>query len=157
MAGGVLRAPTSSLSGSMQYKAYTAHTIVTSLLEEGALVAAVLWLLPRLGITVPLWGLIIMMVALGTHACVSYWLGRKALARQSVVPPGVGTRGRATTLIAPTGYVRVDGELWRASSSRSIDAGEEIAVTGRERMTLLIRPVEKAHSERKVDAGFDNR
>lgn len=116
-----------------------------------------LWLLPRLGITIPLWGLIIMMAALGTHACVSYWLGRKALARQSVVPPGVGTRGRATTLIAPTGYVRVEGELWRASSSSTIDAGEEIAVAGRERMTLLIRPVEKAHCEGKVDTVLDNR
>ena len=139
----------------MKYKRYTAHTIITTLLEETALVAVVLWLLPRFGINIPLWGLILMMVALGTYAWVAYRLGRKALDKKPISSPDVGSRGRTTTPISPTGYVRVNGELWRASSSSNIGAGEEIAVAGREGMTLLVSPVEKAGHERKIDKLLD--
>jgi membrane protein implicated in regulation of membrane protease activity len=139
----------------MKYKRYTAHTIITTLLEETALVAVVLWLLPKAGINIPLWGLILMMVALGTYAWVAYRLGRKALDKKPISSPDVGSRGRTTTPISPIGYVRVNGELWRASSSSNIDAGEEIAVAGREGMTLLVSPVEKAGHERKIDTLLD--
>ena len=117
--------------------------------------SVVLWLLPRAGINIPLWGLILMMVALGTYASVSYRLGRRTLDKKPIFSPDVGSRGRTTTPISPTGYVRVNGELWRASSSSPIAAGEEIAVAGREGMTLLVSPVEKAGHERKADTLLD--
>jgi len=81
----------------MKYGRYTAHTIITTLLEEAALVAVVLWLLPTFGLNIPLWGLILMMVALGTYACVTYRLGRNALAREPILSLDVGSRGRTTT------------------------------------------------------------
>ena len=143
------------LGSEMKYKRYTAHTVITTLLEEAALVAVVLLLLPEFGINIPLWGLILMMVALGTYAWVTYRLGRKALDKKPIFSPDVGSRGRTTTPISPTGYVRVNGELWRASSSSTIGAGEEIAVAGMEGMTLLISPVEKADHECKVDTLLD--
>ncbi len=115
----------------------------------------VLWLLPRIGINIPLWGLIIMMVALGTYAWVAYRLGRKALDKKPIFSPDVGSRGRTTTPISPTGYVRVNGELWRASSSSTIGAGEEIAVAGIDGMTLLVSPVKKAGHEYKGDTRLD--
>jgi membrane protein implicated in regulation of membrane protease activity len=139
----------------MKYKRYTAHTIITTLLEEAAMVAVVLWLLPRFGINIPLWGLTLMIVALGTYACVAYRLGRKALDKKPIFSPDVGSRGQTTTPISPTGYVRVNGELWRALSSYTIGAGEEIAVSGMEGMTLLVSPVEKADHECKVDTLVD--
>jgi len=115
-------------------------------------VAAVLLLLPEFGINIPLWGLILMMVALGTYAWVTYRLGREALDKKPMISPDVGSRGRTTTPISPMGYVRVNGELWRASSSSTIGAGEEIAVAGMEKMTLLISPIEKDNRTRKADA-----
>lgn len=139
----------------MKYKRYTAHSIITTLLEEATIVAVVLWLLPRFGINIPLWGLIIMMVALGTYACVSYRLGRKTLDKKPIFSPDVSSRGRTITPISPTGYVRVNGEMWRASSSSTIGAGEEIAVEGMEEMTLLVSPVEKAEHECKIDTLLD--
>jgi len=139
----------------VKYKRYTTHTIIITLLEEAALVSVVLWLLPRAGINIPLWGLILMTVALGTYASVSYRLGRRALDKKPIFSPDIGSRGRTTTPISPTGYVRVNGELWRASSSSPIAAGEEIAVAGREGMTLLVSPVEKAGHERKADTLLD--
>jgi membrane-bound serine protease (ClpP class) len=139
----------------MKYKRYTAHIVITTLLEEAALVAVVLWLLPEFGINVPLWGLILMMIALGVYDYITYRLGRKALDRKPIFSPDVGSRGRTTTPISPTGYVRVNGELWRASASSTIGAGEEIAVAGMEGMTLLISPVKKAEHECKVDTVLD--
>jgi len=115
-------------------------------------VAVVLWLLPRFGINIPLWGLVFMMLALGAYAFVTYRLGRNALVKKPMISPDIGSRGRTTTPISPRGYVRVNGELWQASSSSTIDAGEEIAVVGIEGMTLLISPIEKDNHARKADA-----
>ena len=88
-----------------------------------------------------------MMAALGLYACVAYRLGRQALDKKPIVSPDVGCRGRTTTAISPTGYVRVNGELWRALSSSTINAGEEIVVEGMKKMTLLVSSAEKADRE----------
>lgn len=141
----------------MKYKRYTAYTIITTLFEEAALMAVVLWLLPSFGINIPLWGLILMMVALGAYNGVAYWLGKKALAKKPMISPDIGSRGRTTTPISPRGYVRVNGELWQASSSATIDAGREVSIVGIEGMTLLVSPVEQPSPESKADALRDRR
>ncbi len=136
----------------MKYRRYTVLAITTTLLEQAALVAVVLWLLPRVAINIPLWGLILMMIALGVYNYITYRLGKKALVQKPIISPDIGSRGRTTTPISPTGYVRVNGELWQASSSSTIGAGEEIAVVGIEGMTLLISPIEKDNHTPKADA-----
>ena len=139
----------------MKYRRYTVLHITTSLLEQAALVAVVLWLLPRVAINIPLWGLILMMIALGVYNYTTYRLGKKALVKKPIISPDIGSRGRTTTPICPKGYVRVNGELWQASSSSTIGAGEEIAVTGMEGMTLLISPIEKDNHTPRADAFSD--
>jgi membrane-bound serine protease (ClpP class) len=135
----------------MKHRRYTVLAITTSLLEQAALVAVVLWLLPRAAINIPLWGLILMTIALGTYNYINYRLGKKALTKKPMISPDIGSRGRAATPISTIGYVRVNGELWRASSNATIDAGEEIVVVGIEGMTLLISSTEKDNSTRKAD------
>jgi len=115
-------------------------------------VAVVLWLLPRAAINIPLWGLIIMMIALGVYNSINYRLGKKALVKKPIISPDIGSRGQTTTPIFPKGYVRVNGELWQASSSSTIDVGEEIIIVGREGMMLLVSPIEKDDRTRKADA-----
>jgi membrane protein implicated in regulation of membrane protease activity len=127
----------------MKHRRYTLLAITTSLLEQAALVSVVLWLLPRAAINIPIWGLILMMIALGTYNYINYRLGKKALTKKPIISLDIGSRGLAATPISPTGYVRVNGELWRASSNSNIDAGEEISVVGIEGMKLLVSPVEK--------------
>jgi len=80
---------------------------------------------------------------------VNYRLGRKALNKKPIISPDVGSRGQTTTPISPTGYVRVNGELWRALSSSTINADEEIVVVGMKEMTLLVSSVEKVNHECK--------
>lgn len=115
--------------------------IVTSLLDEAAVVAVMLWGLSRLGIEVPLWALITLVMAFGAFAVVSYRVGSRALGRPPL--PGLGTmvgmRGRAVSPLAPEGMVRTNGELWRAIAARGqIDLGEEITVVRQEGFKLTV-------------------
>ena len=91
------------------------------------------------------------MVALGVYAYITYRLGKKALDKKAMISPDVGSRGRTTTPISPKGYVRVRGELWRASSSSFIDVGEEVVVVGIDGMTLLVSPIRNDNHESKAD------
>jgi len=93
-----------------------------------------------------------MMIALGVYNYINYRRNKKALVKKPINSLDIGSRGRTITPISPKGYVRVNGELWQASSNSTIDAGEEIAIVGIEGMTLLISPIEKDNRTRKVDA-----
>ena len=128
----------------MKRKGYIASTIVTALLGEAALVAVVLWLLPLWGVNIPLWGLILMIVALGVYEVITYRMGKRALDRKPVTSSEamVTCCGKATTRLAPDGYIQVEGELWRAfSTGPHIDEGEEIVVVGIKRLTLFVTPL----------------
>lgn len=67
-------------------------------------------------------------------------MGRKVLDRKPRVSPEVGCCGKATTRLAPNGYVRVEGELWQASSIGSeVNEGEDIIVVGVRRLVLFVK------------------
>lgn len=125
----------------MKGRKFIVYATVTSLLEEAALVAVVLWLLPEFGINIPLWGLILLMIALGEYSYVTTKLEKKALDKKPIILPDIGSRGKVTTPVSPRGYIRIGAELWKASSTdSSIDAGEEVIVIGIQGMTLLVAP-----------------
>jgi membrane-bound serine protease (ClpP class) len=116
--------------------------ILSTLLEEAALVAIVLWGLPQLGIRIPLAGLIALMAALAAYAVITYRLGSKALGRKPVVGLSdmVGSKGKVVTPLDPEGLVRIKGELWDSRSvGRRIDAGEEVIVVGQDGLKLIVR------------------
>ena len=129
---------------------FTVYSIITTLLEELALVAVVLWLLPRWGINIPLWGLILMMAALGAYDYITYRLGKEALDKKPMVSPDVGSKCQAVVPLTPKGYVRVNGELWQATSSSTINAGEEVIIVGIKRMTLVVSPAENDNHKSKA-------
>ena len=134
----------------MRRKDYTIYNIVTALLEEAVLAAVVIWLLPQWGINIPIWGLILMMVALGAYNFITYKLGKRALDRKPTasLEAMVGCNGEAATPLAPKGYVQVKGELWRAlSTERNIDKGEEVVVIEIKKLTLLVKPLPNSSCE----------
>lgn len=56
----------------------------------------------------------------------------------------VGARGIAEQDLAPQGYIRVRGELWRAVASpphRVVSAGTEVEIVSADGMQLFVRPV----------------
>ena len=116
--------------------------IVSTLLEETALVAVVLWGLPQLGIHIPLPALIALMVAWAAFAVITYRLGSRALRRKPVIDllPMVGNKGKVVSRLDPEGLVRIKGELWKAKSAGGrMDTGEEVTVVGQEGLKLIVR------------------
>ncbi|MDH5781985.1 MAG: NfeD family protein, partial [Dehalococcoidia bacterium] len=108
----------------------------------------VLWLLPGLGINILFWGLVLTMAGPGAYEYITCRLGKKALDKNPIISPDIGSRGRATTPLTPKGYVRVSTELWKASSTDSnIDAGEEVVIVGIEGMSLFVAPLDKCNHE----------
>ncbi|MBE0481314.1 MAG: NfeD family protein [Dehalococcoidia bacterium] len=128
-----------------QKKEYFIYTIVTTLIEEGVLAAVVLLVLPRFGLDLPLWLLIVLMAAWAVHSCIMYRLGAKAIARKPAVGAEtlLGARGKTTTPLTPEGYLRIGSELWRArSTAGNIDEGCEVIIREISGLTLHVMPPE---------------
>jgi len=116
--------------------------IFTTLIEEAALAAIVLWGLPLLGINLHIGVLIGLMAALAAYAITTYRLGSRALKRKPVVglPGMVGARGKAVSDLAPEGIVMIRGELWESKAEgRRINAGVKVTVVGQEGLKLVVR------------------
>ena len=115
--------------------------IVSTSLEEAALAVGVLWGLPKLGIHVPLWVLIMVMVAWAAFTVTTYRMGSRALRKKPVngLTAMLGSEGEVVRPLVPEGLVRIKGELWRAKSvSGEIDTGEEVIVVGQDRLKLIV-------------------
>jgi membrane protein implicated in regulation of membrane protease activity len=56
----------------------------------------------------------------------------------------LGATGRAVEPLAPTGYVLVQGERWRATlrGGGALEAGAAVRVVGAQGLTLLVEPAE---------------
>ena len=124
-------------------KRYTVFTIVTTLAEEAALAVGVFLGLPLLGISVPWWGLALMMTGWAVYSYVMYRLCLEALQKKVLVglETLIGAKGMAACQIAPEGYIRVQGELWKARSTDAhVGEKEEVIVVGLNNRTLLVVP-----------------
>ena len=116
--------------------------IVSTLLEEAALVVIVLWGLPEIDVHIPLWGLIALMVVWAVSSIIMYRIGSGTLRKKPVIglPTMVGSKGKAVSPLDPEGIVTVKGELWQAKSEdEKIGTGEQIIVVGQDGLRLIVR------------------
>ncbi len=116
--------------------------IVSTVLEETALAVGVLWGLPKLGIHIPLWVLIIVMLVWGAYSVTTYRMGSRALRKKPMhgLTAMLGSEGKVVSPLAPEGMVRIKGELWMAESvNERIDAGEKVTVVGQDGLKLIVR------------------
>lgn len=129
----------------MSGKEYKAFNIIITLLEEAALVATVLWLLPIFGINISIWVLALLMIAWGTYSYITYRLTKKVQDKEIPTPAEamIGRKGMAVTSLDQDGIVRIGSELWKASAAdSSISACEEIVVVGIRGLLLSVARVE---------------
>jgi len=129
----------------MSKKAYFIFNIATGLLKGTVLLLIILWLLPLWGINIPVWGIILIVIAFLIYEIVTFRLGRRALERKPAIwsEAIVGHRGIATTPLTPDGYAQVNGELWHAfSSDANINKGDDIVVVEMDRLTLRVAPLQ---------------
>jgi len=116
--------------------------IISMALEQAAIWLIWRWVLPELGVKLPVAVLIGVMVGWAVIGTCLFIFTSRALKRQVPVglPSMVGTKGKATTRLAPEGMVKIRGEIWSArSTGGDIGIGENIVVTGEERLKLLVR------------------
>ena len=116
--------------------------VLATLGEEIALALFVLLGLPRLGVTIPLGGLIAMMAGLATYGVISYRKGSHALLKKPLAgfTDMVGTKGTVIEPLTPKGTIRIGSELWEAESTdHKLSTGEEVTVVEREGLKLIVR------------------
>ncbi len=116
--------------------------IISTLLEEGAIFVIWRWALPRFGIELSLYVLIIIMVGWLVYAVVTFIVVTRALGKKAVIglQTMIGSRGKVARPLAPEGMVRIKGELWGATSEEGeIDIGEEVIVVGEDGLKLVVR------------------
>jgi len=116
--------------------------IVSTLLEETAIAIIVLLGLPYLGIhNFPLAGLIALMVVWGAFSVFIYRMGSRALSKKPVISlPVTGSYGRVVSRLAPEGLVRIESELWVATSAGAeMDVGTEVIVVEQDGLRLVVR------------------
>jgi len=110
--------------------------------EEIALALFILLGLPRLGVKIPLGGLIAMMAGLAAYGVVSYRLGSRALRKKPVTgfTDMVGVSGIVIEPLTPKGVIKIGSELWEAESAEHpIGVGEEVIVVERSGLKLIVR------------------
>jgi membrane protein implicated in regulation of membrane protease activity len=133
----------SAIISAMSTRLLTA--ILSIIIEEGILVAVVLFGLPRIGVRLPLFVLIILAVAWVAVSALLYRAGTRALDRKIAVGAETlaGSRGRVVVPLEPEGMVKLGGELWRARCyERRIEKGEEVIVQRAEGTLLIVSPAE---------------
>jgi membrane-bound ClpP family serine protease len=119
-----------------------ATAIVSMALEQVAIWLIWRWVLPEFGIELAVQVLIGIMAGWAVIGTLLFIFTTSAMKKQ--VPAGltsmVGMAGKASTRLAPEGMVKIKGELWGArSTGGDIESGEDILVTGEERLKLLVR------------------
>jgi len=123
---------------------YTLQAVLSWVLEEILLAAIVLWLLPHFfNINMPLWGLAILMLALAAYSGFMYRVGRQTFfIRPKVAAENIiGSEGTVTKPLAPEGYVKVQGVLWKAiCNDLELGVGDEVEVVGMEGLRLVVKP-----------------
>ena len=115
--------------------------VVTTVLQEAALVAIILWGLPQLDIHIPRGGLIAIMLAWAANAVFFYLIGSRALKRKPFAGLGsmVGNKGKVVRPLDPDGLIRIGDELWEAkSASGQMDVGEWVTVVEQDGLKLMV-------------------
>jgi len=125
---------------------YTIQAIVGTLLEEFVLVVVVLWVLPIYGIHLSWWWLAVLVVTVLLISYLAYRIGRGTffVKRKVALEALVGSEGKVVKPLSPVGYVKVRGELWKASSSGGeLSVGDDVVVVGADRLMLIVRPKDR--------------
>ena len=116
--------------------------IVSTILEEVALVVIVLWGLPQLDLYIPLPGLIAVMLAWVVISITIYRMGSRALRRKPVtgLSDMIDSKGKVVRPLAPDGVIRIKSELWEArTAGRKIKIGDDVIVVGQNGLKLVVR------------------
>jgi membrane protein implicated in regulation of membrane protease activity len=119
---------------------HTIYSLITSSIEELAIAALLLWLLPSLGVQVPQWLTVTVLAGFPVFCYIMYRIGHPTVLYGDVTGPEaiVGSTGTVETVL-PEAFIRVQGELWKASCpDGELKVGEEVTVTAVDGLSLTV-------------------
>ncbi len=141
-------------------KARLIFTIISTILEETAIVVIVLWGLPSIGIDIPWPGLVALMLAWLGWSVFTYQMGSRALRQKPFISlvDMAGSKGTVVSPLDPDGLVKIQGELWVAkSASGKIATGREVVVVAQDGLKLVVRAGNSGEGRAGlIDKGNDN-
>jgi membrane protein implicated in regulation of membrane protease activity len=120
---------------------HTIYSVISSVIETAVLAAALVWVLPLFGITLSWWWILLILVVFVVYCYIMYIIGHPTVLYEPVTAPEsiIGNEGVVEADLAPEGYVRVRGELWKASCADGpLSKGDEVIITGLNGMKLTV-------------------
>ena len=120
---------------------HTIYSLISTIIEEIAIAALLLWILPAFGVKVPTWVVAAVLACFAVFAYIMYRVGHPTVLYGGVTGPDtiVGSTGTVETIMQTEVYVRVQGELWKASCPGSeLKAGDEVIVTAIDGLLLTV-------------------
>jgi membrane-bound ClpP family serine protease len=119
--------------------------IITNIIEIIAIILVVQIALPKIGLDISFTALLFIILAWIVFSVTIYRIGSRALDRQVkaglAFPPG--SKGVVVKELSPEGTIKIEGEYWRAYCAEPVASGREVEVVNRERMVLVVRPVDR--------------
>ena len=116
--------------------------ILILLLDEAAVIAAILLILHFLGIQIPVpimigGGIIVVILVIVIHIAVIPSFHRKQVTGREGM---IGEQGRVVEPLTPFGTIIVKGEYWKAKSlDYNIEFDENVEIVGEEGLTLKVK------------------
>lgn len=116
--------------------------VLVTVVDEIVLAAFLLWLLPQMGIKLPLGLTIGILAALTVLSGFLYRPIKRAMKKKPAtgIEGMVGKQGIAVTKLATKGLVEIEGETWGAlSSNEVIEVGDNVTVVEVNGLKLTVR------------------
>jgi len=120
---------------------HTICALISAIIEEIAIAALLLWILPAFGVNIPPWVVAAVLACFAVYCYIMYRVGHPTILYGGVTGPDaiVGSTGTVETIMQTEVYVRVQGELWKASCPGSgLKAGDEVIVTAIDGLSLTV-------------------
>jgi membrane protein implicated in regulation of membrane protease activity len=127
---------------------HTVYSIISTAVEEVAIAALILWILPIFGIVLPAWALWLALVVFAIYSYIMYRIGHPTISYKRVNAPEsiAGSTGVVEKELTPDGFVRVRGELWKArSQDGNLAKDQEVTVSGIDGLQLTVnkKPIDQ--------------
>lgn len=120
---------------------HTVYSIISTILEEAGIAVLMMVVLPVFGISIPLWGIVAVLVAFAVFSYITYRIGHPTVLYDGITDPNsiVGKEGIVEVDLNPAGYVRVEGELWKAAAAGGgLRKGDVVVITGINGLELTV-------------------
>ena len=121
---------------------HTIYSLISTIIEEIGIAALLLWILPMFGVQVPPWIVAAVLACFAVYSYIMYRVGHPTVLYGGVtgLDSMVGSAGTVETVQQQEIYVRVQGELWKASCPDGVlQVGDEVIVTAIDGLSLTVR------------------